>query len=271
MVIADLGFSALGRMASSTVAVALVCLSPTAPAAVLGQDAVPVQLPQPTSTTVAHPAVSLSEEELGDLAMAHRQFQAALEAYRKAPVKTAVIWNKIGIASQQMFLAQDAKKSYEASLKLDPKNPDVINNLGTVYYSQQQYGPAEKLYRKALKIKPKSALIYKNLGTDMLAEGKFKKGWDCYQAALAIDSEIFEKTNLMRIGEPTPTHKRGAMSYYLAKSYAQVGMNDLAVEYLRKAIDDGFTDRKKIMADKELASLHGLTAFEQLLSEQRQQ
>jgi tetratricopeptide (TPR) repeat protein len=271
MVIANFGFSALGRIASPTVAMALVCLLPAAPAAVLAQDTVPVQLPQSSPAVAAHPAISLSAEEEGDLAMAHKHFQAALEAYRKAPVKTAAIWNKLGIASQQMFLVQDAKKSYEASLKLDSKNPDVINNLATVYYSQQQYGPAERLYRKALKIKPKSALIYKNLGTDMLAENKFKKGWDCYQAALAIDPDIFEKTNLMRIGEPTPTHKRGAMSYYLAKSYAQVGMNDLAVEYLRKAIDDGFTDRKKILADKELASLHGLTAFEQLLSEQRQQ
>jgi tetratricopeptide (TPR) repeat protein len=203
--------------------------------------------------------------------MARRRYQAALEAYHRAALNTSTIWNKIGIANQQMFLVQEAKKSYETSLKLDPKNPDVINNLGTVYYSMQQYGSAERLYRRALKLRPRSALIYKNLGTALLAENKFKKGWDCYQTALSIDPDIFEKESVLRIGEPTPTQKRGAMSYYLAKTYAQVGMTDLAVEYLRKAIDDGFTSRKKIMADKELASLHGLTAFEQLLSEQRSQ
>jgi tetratricopeptide (TPR) repeat protein len=292
MIIVDFGFSALRRSASFPVALLLVCLIPAAPAIVWGQNTVSSQLLQPVemSASTASPsaislgqsppaslldqppsASSLSPEDLGDLAMAHRHFQAALEAYRKVPVKSAATWNKIGIACQQMFLVQEAKKSYETSLKMDPRNPDVINNLGTVYYSQQQYGPAEKLYRKALKIRPRSALIYKNLGTDMLAGNKFKKGWDCYQTALAIDPDIFEKSNLMRIGEPTPTQKRGAMSYYLAKSYAQVGMTDLAVEYLRKAIDDGFTDRKKIMADKELASLRGLTAFEQLLAEQRRQ
>ena len=217
------------------------------------------------------PLVQLSPIELGDLHMARKRYQAALEAYHQAPLDNAAIWNKIGIASQQMFLIQEAKKSYEMSLKLDPKNPDVINNLGTVYYSLQQYGNAERLYRRALKLRPKSALIYKNLGTDLLAANKFKKGWDCYQAALAIDHDIFERTNVLRIGEPTPAQKRGAMSYYLAKSYVLAGMPDLAVDYLRMAIDEGFADRKKIMADKEFASLHGVVAFQQLLTEQRMQ
>jgi tetratricopeptide (TPR) repeat protein len=144
-----------------------------------------------------------------------------------------------------------------------------MNNLGSVYYSLKDYSDAERMYRKALKIKPKSALIYKKLGTDLLAENKFKKGWDCYQSALAMDPEIFERVNQLRIGEPTPAQKRGAMNYYLAKSYARVGMPDRAVGYLRMAIDEGFVDRKKVMADKEFAILHGFTPFELLISEQQ--
>jgi len=118
-------------------------------------------------------------------------------------------------------------------------------------------------------VKPKSALIYKNLGTDLLAENKFKKGWDCYQTALAMDPEIFERVNQLRIGEPTSAQKRGAMNYYLAKSYAHAGQPDRAVGYLRMAIDEGFTDRKKVLADKEFASLRGFTPFEMLISEQQ--
>jgi len=240
------------------------------------QLAPPAQLPDisshPTSSvSAAEPLVPLTPEEMGDLHMARKRYQAALEAYRQVSIKTPAIWNKMGIASQQMFIMEDARKDYEMSLKLDPKNPDVINNLGTIYYSMKDYSIAEHLYRKALKIRPNSALIYKNLGTALLAEDKFKKGWDCYQAALAIDPEVFERINQLRIGEPTPTGKRGAMSYYLAKSYVRVGMTDRAVECLRMAIDQGFTDRKRVMADKEFASLHGTVAFEQLLNEQRMQ
>jgi tetratricopeptide (TPR) repeat protein len=269
------GFRAPRRIAYFVATTAIVSLTFALPLALIGQDVVPTQSPAPNPTpaptidVTTHSQMGL--EDQGDLHMARRRYQAALQAYSQMPVKSAEVWNKIGIADQQLYLVQPAKKAYEASLKLDPQNPDVINNLGTVYYSLQQYGSAEKLYRKALKIRPKSALIYKNLGTALLASNKFKKGWDCYQSALAIDPQIFEKDNMLRIGEPTPVQKRGAMSYYLAKSYAMAGMTDLAVEYLRKAIDDGFTDRKKILADKELASLRGSSAFDRLLLEQTRQ
>jgi tetratricopeptide (TPR) repeat protein len=265
--------------ASVVILAATVCGSPillaeagNGPNDMVQTSAVGAQAAAPTTTTNA-PTGSfgqLSAEELGDLHMARRRYQAALEAYRRAPMNSAEIWNKVGIAQQQLYLMADAKKSYEMSIKLNPHNPDVLNNLATVYYSTQQYGPAEKLYRRALKMKPKSALIYKNLGTNLLAANKFKKGWSCYQEALSLDPEIFERANLLRIGEPTPTQKRGAMSYYLAKSYVMVGMNDLAVEYLRRAIDEGFTDKKKILADKEFASLHDVSSFQQLLAEQEQ-
>jgi tetratricopeptide (TPR) repeat protein len=256
---------------------ALVLLSGAQAPLLPAQDDTAAQAPilQPVSTgtglTPAHPGSTLTPEELGDLQMVRKQYQAALAAYTKVSPKSASVWNKIGIANQQMFITEEAKKSYRIALSLDPKNPEVMNNLGSVYYSLKEYGQAEHLYRKALKINPKSALIYKNLGTDLLAEDKFKKGWECYQTALSIDPEIFERVNQLRIGEPTPTQKRGAMNYYLAKSYARVGMPDLAVGYLRMAIDEGFTDRKRVLADKEFASLRGQTSFEQLLAEQRVQ
>jgi len=224
-----------------------------------------------THTTSGQTDSSLTPEELGDLHMARKHYQAAIEAYTRQSPKPATLWNKIGIAQQQMFLTEEARKSYETALKMDSKNPDVMNNLGSIYYSLKEYSIAEHYYRKALKLRPKSALIYKNLGTDLLAENKFKKGWDCYQTALSIDPEIFERVYQLRIGEPTAVQKRGAMNYYLAKSYARVGMGDRAVNYLRMAIDEGFTDRKKVLADKEFASLHGIFAFDQLISEQQVQ
>jgi Tfp pilus assembly protein PilF len=255
---------------------ALVAFSVAQPQSLPAQSATPAQVPDFSSSSGSRAVPTQTEstltpEQVGDLQMARKHYQAALQSYVKVSPKTAAIWNKIGIAQQQLFVTDEARKSYQVALKLDPKNPDVMNNLGSIYYSLKEYGDAERMYRKALKVKPNSALIYKNLGTDLLAQNKFKKGWDCYQTALKIDPEIFERINQLRIGEPTPTQKRGAMNYYLAKSYAQVGMPDRAVGYLRMAIDEGFTDRKKVLADKEFASLHGISAFEQLISEQQVQ
>jgi len=226
--------------------------------------------PSPVAVPVM-PETGLSPEDLGNLQLARRRYQAAIEAFQQVPNKSAAIWNKIGIANQQMFLTEEAQKSYEKALKLDPRNSDVLNNLASVYYSLKEYSIAERYYRKALKVNPRSALIYKNLGTDLMAADKFKKGWNCYQTALAMDPEIFERANQLRIGEPTSTQHRGAMNYYLAMSYARLGKLDLAVDYLRRAIDEGFTDRRKVLMDKEFGSLRGSMAFDKLIAEQRTQ
>jgi pentatricopeptide repeat protein len=58
------------------------------------------------------------------------------------------------------------------------------------------------------------------------------------------------------------------MNYYMAMSYANAGQPEKAVDYLRMAIDEGFTDRKRVLMDKEFASLRGSSAFERLIAEQ---
>jgi len=268
------GISSAQRFAHQVAVLALLVAVSLETPLLSAQGGTPDQPAQPASESAATPksqppSPQLSPEDAGDLHMARRRYQAAIEAYSHASAKTASLWNKTGMAQQQLFDLADAKKSYEASLRLSPKNPDVLNNLGTVHYAMKDYGNAEKLYRKALKFSPKSALIYKNLGTNLLAENKFKKGWESFQEALSLDPQIFERVNQFRVEEPTPAEKRGAMNYYLAKTYARAGNSDRAIDCLRRAINEGFTDRKKIMADLEFASLHGMTAFQELFPQSR--
>jgi Tfp pilus assembly protein PilF len=144
-----------------------------------------------------------------------------------------------------------------------------MNNLGTVYDSLKQYGGAERMYRKALKLDPESALIEKNLGTNQLAQHRYKKGWAAYQVALAIDPHIFKNSVSPRVDNPASAQDRGAMNYYMAKGCVRAGQNDCAIEYLRMALNEGFTNPKKIEADSEFAGLRGVPAFETLLAEQR--
>ena len=209
-----------------------------------------------------------SPEQLGDALMAHQRYQAAIEAYKKAPRDSADVWNKMGIAYQMMFNLQDASRCYQASLKINPRNAHVLNNLGTIYDSLKQYGSAERMYRKALKLDPQSALIDKNLGTNLLAQHKYKKGWEVYKAALAIDPKIFEQNASPRVDNPASIQERGAMNYYMAKGCVRAGMNDRAIEYLRMALNEGFTNPKRISADSEFATLRGIPAFDQLLAAQ---
>jgi tetratricopeptide (TPR) repeat protein len=223
---------------------------------------------QPVTTA---PQFKPTPEQFGDALFGHQRYQAAIEAYKKAPRDSADVWNKMGIAYQMMFNLQAATRCYRMSLKFDSKNPRVLNNLGTVYDSLKEYGDAERMYRKAAKIDPSLAIVYKNLGTSLLAQHKFKKGWEVYKTALTIDPNIFKSTENPRVENPASVRERGAMNYYMARGCVRAGMNDCAIEYLRMALNEGFTDPKKIEADSEFASLRGIPAFEQLLVSQRSQ
>jgi tetratricopeptide (TPR) repeat protein len=222
-------------------------------------------MPKPAPLPPATP------EALGDSLMGQQRYQAAIEAYKKAPRNSADVWNKMGIAYQLMFNLEDASRCYEESLRLDKKNARVMNNLGTIYDSEKEYGSAERMYRKAVKLEPTSGLIYKNLGTNLLAQHKYKKGWEMYKTALQIDPNIFKDNSSPRVQNPASVEERGAMNYYMAKGCVRAGMNDCAIEHLRMALNEGFTNPKKIEADSEFAGLRGVPAFKQLLAEQRQQ
>ena len=134
----------------------------------------------------------------------------------------------------------------------------------------KQYRNAEKMYRKALKIDPHSALILKNLGTNLLAQHKYEKGWQQYQPAIKYDPNIFQDKSRPRVENPASVSDRGAMNYYMARGCVRAGMPERAIRYLRMALNEGYTNPKKIIADEEFASLQGLPAFEELLASQTQ-
>jgi len=239
----------------------------TAPSAATDSPAGPAVAPRRVPT----PNPNATPEQIADSLMAHQRYQAAIEQYKKAPRDSAEVWNKMGVAYQLMLNLDDATRCYLQAQKLDPKNAVVLNNLGTVYVSQKDYSKAEKTYRKALKLDPKSALVHKNLGTALLAEHKYQKGWQEYQNALADDPEIFKNTNTVRVENPASVQERGAMNFYMAKGCVRAGQMERAVDYLRMAINEGFTTPKKIADDGEFAVLRDVPAFQAMLAAQRSQ
>jgi tetratricopeptide (TPR) repeat protein len=224
--------------------------------------------PKPAPSSAAPSPTPPTPEQLGDTFVAHQRYQAAIAAYSKSPEMTADIWNKMGIAYQMLFNSKDATRCYKESLKLDPTNAQVTNNLGTVYASLKLYGQADRTYRKAIKLDPKSALILKNYGTNLLAEHKYSKGWEAYQQALAIDPQIFADRGGPMVDNPSNAQERGAMNYYMAAGCARAGHTDCALQYLRMALDEGFTTRKKVETDSQFVSLRDDPAFKQLLADQ---
>jgi tetratricopeptide (TPR) repeat protein len=211
----------------------------------------------------------LSAEQRGDVLMARQQYLAAIDAYRNAAGDPAVLWNKTGIAYHHLFAMDAAKMDYERALRLKPNYPEALNNLGAVFYAEKDYRKAEKLYRRSLKLMPHSAIVYNNLGSAYFAQGNFKRGNEAYRAAFAIDPTAFNGDPLQMIPETSSANERARQNYCLAKLFAQAGMKDRAIEHLRRALDEGFSDRKDLMQDREFASLRNTAEFAQLMAEKK--
>jgi Tfp pilus assembly protein PilF len=224
-----------------------------------------VQSPPPAVEAGFRPTT----EDVGDALMARQRYQAAIETYQKASPDSADVWNKMGIAYQLMLSPADASRCYKESLKLNPNNFHALNNLGTVYDSLRQFSSAERMYRKALRLNSDSAVLLKNLGTNLLSQHKYEQGWESYKTALARDPHIFDNRTSLHVENPGTVQERGAMNYYMAKGCARAGQNDRAIDFLRRALNDGFANLKKIRADNEFAVLRGNPAFEQLLAAER--
>jgi tetratricopeptide (TPR) repeat protein len=221
-------------------------------------------------TTAAAPPTRtrvLSAEERGDILMARKMYREAIEVFQSDPQKSAVVYNKIGIAYHQLQQLDSARKNYEHALKLNRDYAEALNNIGTVYYAKKSYRRAISYYKKALRLTPNSASIYSNLGTAFFARKKYDDATGAYQQALALDPDVFEhRSNYGTMLEDRNIEERAKFHYYLAKMYAKSGRTDMALQSLRKALEEGFRDKKKLQEDPEFQALRNLPEFKDLLT-----
>ena len=225
--------------------------------------------PSVSPTEVTTPATAAISPELeGDLLMVHRSYAAAIDAYQKEIKPTAAVWNKIGVAYHHMFALEQARKYYQMALSLKPDYSDALNNLAAVYHGQHAYRQAERTYKQALKLAPENAITYCNLGTAYFAEERYKEGMEAYHKALQLNPHIFDPGQTQIVQETSTRRQLVAVNYYLAKTYASEGKMQESINYLRKALEAGFHDRKLLMKDKEFASLRATPEFHQLMIEQ---
>ncbi len=215
----------------------------------------------------------LTPETRGDIYMARKMYREAIDTFREGSPKDPVLLNKIGIAYHQMQQLDNARKSYEAALKLKPDYVEVLNNMGTVYYARKSFRRAIGWYNRALKVaplEPKSASIYMNLGTAYFGRKQYEKATQAYQTAMKIDPDVFERHgNVGVILEERSVQERAKYHFYLAKLYAKGGRNDLALQYLRKCLEEGFKEKKKLEEEADFAALREMPEFKELLAKEQ--
>ena len=203
----------------------------------------------------------------GDIFMAKKMYREAAEAYQEGSRNSAVLLNKTGIAYHQMLDLQAAEKYYRRAIKIDPHYAEAVNNLGTVYYARKSYRRSIGEYKKALRINPKSASVLSNLGTGYFARKDYKRAAESWQEALAIDPEVFETRGTQGVLlQERGVEERSKFHFMMAEEYAKKGMNDRALQYIRKALEEGYKDRKKIAEDPAFVAIKDTQEFKDLLA-----
>ena len=222
-----------------------------------GTRAVQVETPKPV----------LSAESRGDIFMARKMYREAIETFSEGSPKDPVLRNKIGIAYHQLMQLDIARKYYEQAIKLKPTYSEAVNNLGTVYYATKSYRRAISQYKKAIKLAPDSASIHSNLGTAYYSRNLLALANEEYRVALKLDPEVFEHhSSYGSLLQERSVQDRAKFHYMMAAIYAQDGRNELALQYLRKALEEGYKDRKKLPDDPAFAGLRETLEFKQLLA-----
>ena len=232
-----------------------------------------VQIKPPLLRTIDPPAPDATAADLearAEQLRAVKLYLDALDYYRAALAKrpnSASLQNKIGITELMMQRYREAKKSFDQSVKLDRKFADAYNNRGVVLYEERKYGAAIKEYRRAIAIDGNSASFFSNLGAALFAKKEFDPAVQAYDHALVLDPDVFERTSRGGVQAQLPSPgDRARYDFLVAKLYAKMGYSDRSLEYLKKALEEGYKDFNNVYKDAEFAGLRKDKRFTELMA-----
>jgi tetratricopeptide (TPR) repeat protein len=219
------------------------------------------------------PSPTATAEELetrADQLRAEKAYLDSLDYFRAALVKnakSAQIYNKMGIVELQTYHLNDAKKCFERAIKLNKNHADAYNNLGVVNYEMKKYGRAIKLYTKAISIEENAASYFSNLGAAYFSKKDFEKATLAYTRAIQLDPDIFERTSRTGVAAQLPSPEdRARYDYVMAKLYARMGSFERSLQYLRKAMEEGYKEIKMVYKDSEFSDLRKDPRFAELMA-----
>jgi tetratricopeptide (TPR) repeat protein len=226
------------------------------------QSATPPPVPSPNAS-------AQQLEDQGDLLRAEKRYLDSVDFYKAAMAKqpSALLWNKEGMAYLLLQYYQDATNCFNRAIKLDKHDAAAYNNRGYMEYRAQKYDQALRYYRKALSLRPTDAVFHYNMGSAYFAMKDYTRAAREFHAAYKLDPDIFNRVSKTGIiAQTTSPENRGAFSFMIAKMYAQAGDFDRSIEYLRKAMEEGYKDIKNVYKDEEFSALRKDPRFADLMA-----
>ncbi len=170
---------------------------------------------------------------------------------------------------------ESAVRLSEYSVSLDPVNPDSYYNISNVYYYADRLEDAEAAAKKCIELQPNRWAIHYYHARILLQQGKVDealaaieleedRGW-----RLHIFTEIyFRKGELQKSNAyllDLITEYQDEMAYQIAESYAIMGDENKAFEWLEKAYQLRDVGLNEVLAEPRFRKLHNDPRWTQLI------
>ena len=125
----------------------------------------------------------------------------ALDAYQKASASgfSGTVWqaelrHRLGVSWEAAGNLEKAKSELLASLALRPNSPEVVNNLGAVYWKLGEKKNALASFEKAILMRPNYAIARFNVA-EAIADDNPRRAITEYETYLALVEGILEETD----------------------------------------------------------------------------
>jgi serine/threonine protein kinase/tetratricopeptide (TPR) repeat protein len=207
------------------------------------------------------------------------RYQKAAEQYRRVITiqpDNYQGYNNLGGMYYLLGRFEDAATMHKRAMEIQPA-AIAYANLGTDYFYLGRYEEAIEAYNSAIELDPSSDLLYRNLGDAYLHIGRERDAEAQFEHAIALlhehllvkpnDPELIQRlaichAKLHREQEALACVERAAtikphntaLMYQKAVVYALIGHTDKALEFLRLALERGYS-RSEAERDPDLSSL----------------
>lgn len=156
-------------------------------------------------------------------------------------------WDTLGKLYKSLERYQDAIRAYHEAIKNDPKNENYYYYLGLLYSIEQQPENAILAFERVLALRPDHTLAHSAL------------------AGLYRRKGMESRANFHLSAAMGKIHRESA--YNRACFYAICEELDLALQYLRQALETGETSVRWVKLDPDLEPLRSDKRYQQLLQQ----
>jgi len=158
-----------------------------------------LQLAEPPlcSAVSIYPLNSNARNALGKLYLEEGRVDEAEEQFRQSaqiePNITA--YGNLGLISWRRGDAPRAEQQWRQALRLAPRDPSILNNLGLACTKLQRYSEAVGFFRQAIELQPNDPSPHSNLGIAYSKSGEAGLAESEFRAALSLAPQKYETRN----------------------------------------------------------------------------